>query len=41
MPGVEDQPPTDEQVARIRQEFQNYINENGGGKIFRPNCVRL
>ena len=29
MPGIEDQPPTDEQVAKIRQEVQEYITQNG------------
>jgi hypothetical protein len=29
MPGIEDQPPTDEQVERIRKEFQDYISVNG------------
>lgn len=29
MPGIEDQPPTDEQVAKIRKEVQDYISENG------------
>ena len=33
MPGIEDQPPTDEQVAIIRQKFQDYITENGRGKF--------
>ena len=31
MPGIEDQPPTGEQVATIRQKFQDYIKENGRG----------
>ena len=31
MPGTEDQPPTGEQVATIRQKFQDYIKENGRG----------
>ena len=29
MPGIEHQPPTDEQVTKIRKEFQEYISENG------------
>ena len=34
MPGIEDQPPTDEQVSQIRQEIQDYMQENGRGKQF-------
>ena len=29
MPGIEDQPPTGQQLATIRQKFQDYIKENG------------
>ena len=29
MPGIEHKPPTDEQVAKVRQRFQDYITEHG------------
>ena len=32
MPGIEDQPPTENEVANVRQKFQDYILENGKGK---------
>ena len=31
MPGIEDQPPSADQVSIIRQKFQEYIAENGKG----------
>ena len=31
MPGIEDQPPSPDQVSIIRQKFQEYITENGKG----------
>ena len=31
MPGIEDQPPSADQVSIIRQKFQEYITENGKG----------
>ena len=34
MPGIEDQPPSEEQVSIIRQKFQDYIRENGKGMYF-------
>ena len=34
MPGIEDQPPTAEQVSIIRKKFQDYITENGRGMYF-------
>ena len=35
MPGIEDQPPTAEQVSIIRKKFQDYITENGRGMYFK------
>ena len=34
MPGIEDQPPTENEVANVRQKFQDYILENGKGTMF-------
>ena len=37
MPGIEDEPPTEDQMVWMRQKFKDYLDENGQGNdhIFR------
>ena len=41
MPGIEDQPPSADQVSIIRQKFQEYITENGKGTLIISSVLNL
>ena len=41
MPGIEHQPPTDEEVVKIRKAFEEYISKNGNEAFYEEDVERV